>query len=528
MAVPAERMSDREIEIRRRLRDDLAHYAARCLKIRTKAGEVVPLALNRVQAIVHERLEAQLAEAGRVRALILKARQPGVSTYVGARFYWKVTHGRGRRAFILTHKDSATENLFGMAKRFHDHCPPLVKPETKRSNAKELTFGLLDSGYQVGTAKAQGVGRSDTIQFFHGSEVAFWANAEDHAAGALQAVPDEPGTEVILESTANGMGGLFYNMCQAAIRGENGYQLVFIPWFDHGEYEAEPPSDWLAPEEFQEYGEAHGLTPPQLYWAWKKNAELAAAAGEDPGKITWRFHQEYPATIAEAFQAGGVDSFIPSALVTKARQWTAPDQSHAAHVLGVDIARGGGDKTRLIDRQGRCAGGIVNETLDTEDTMEVAGRVARLHDLHGFDQVFVDMGSFGAAVYDRLVELGYRKVLCPVNFGGKAADTRSYANKRAEIWGEMKAWLADPGGAELPHDDEGLHVDLTAPTFQYNSNQQIVLEPKDKIKARLGLSPDAADALACTFAQPVIRADARKHRGAGVMGSGTGYNPHGW
>ncbi|WP_205944953.1 hypothetical protein [Pelagibius litoralis] len=507
---------------------DFPFYAEECLKIRTKAGEVVPLELNRVQRIVHDRLEAQKAETGRVRALILKARQPGISTYVGGRFYWRVTHSTGTRAFILTHKDAATDNLFAMAKRFHDHCPDLVKPQTKRSNAKELTFGLLDSGYQVGTAKAQGVGRSDTIQLFHGSEAAFWANAEDHAAGALQAVPKEAGTEIILESTAKGMGGLFYNMCQAAIRGDNGYILIFVPWFDHDEYETEPPKGWHPPEEFGEYAELHGLSPAQTYWAWAKNAELAAASGDDPGKITWRFHQEYPATVAEAFQAGGADSFIPSALVTKARQFTAPLQDHAAHVLGVDIARGGGDKSRAIDRKSRCAGAIVNETWDTDDTMEIAGNIARLQERHGFDMIFIDMGSFGAAVYDRLVELGYRKVLCPVNFGGKPSDPRRYANKRAEIWGETKDWLADVGGAELPADDESLHIDLTAPTFQFNSNQQILLEPKDKIKARLGISPDAGDALACTFAQPVIRDDARKHRGRGMQKAESSYNPHGW
>lgn len=513
--------------VKQRFLNDFPFYAEECLRIRTKSAEVVPFKLNRVQGIVHDRLEAQKAETGRVRALILKARQPGVSTYVGGRFYWRVTHSQGIRAFILTHQDKATDNLFAMAKRFHDHCPDLVKPQTKASNAKELTFGLLDSGYQVGTAKAQGVGRSDTIQLFHGSEVAFWANAEDHAAGALQAVPNEDGTEIILESTAQGMGGLFYNLCKAVLKGENAYILIFIPWFDHDEYEEDAPAGWLPPEEFREYAALHHLRPGQTYWAWKKNAELAAAAGEDPAKITWRFHQEYPATVAEAFQAGNAASFIPSKLVTRARQWTAPPQDHAAHVLGVDIARGGGDKTRFIDRQGRCAGGVINESMDSDDTMEIAGRIARLQDRHNFDMIFLDMGSFGAAVYDRLCELGYRKVLCPVHFGGKPSDPRTYANKRAEIWGLTRDWLADEGGAEVPHDDESLHIELTGPMSQYNSNQQILLEAKDRIKARLGFSPDGGDALATTFAQPVIRSLARKHRG-GMARAESAYDPHGW
>ena len=106
---------------RQRLKDDFAHYARRCLMIRTKAGRIAPFRLNRVQEDLHARLEAQLAERGRVRALVLKARQPGISTYVGGRFYWKVTHRRGVRAFILTHRDQATESLFSIAKRFHDY-----------------------------------------------------------------------------------------------------------------------------------------------------------------------------------------------------------------------------------------------------------------------------------------------------------------------------------------------------------------------------------------------------------------------
>ncbi len=73
-----------------------------------------------------------------------------------------------------------------------------------------MVFDALDSGYRVGTAGTEGVGRSETIQYFHGSEVAYWKNADSHMSGILQAVPEEDGTEIILESTANGIGGLFY------------------------------------------------------------------------------------------------------------------------------------------------------------------------------------------------------------------------------------------------------------------------------------------------------------------------------
>lgn len=107
-----------------------------------------------------------------------------------------------------------------MAQRYHDNCPDEFKPHTGASNANELIFDLLDSGYKIGTAGNKAVGRSSTIQLFHGSEVAYWPNAEQHAAGILQAVPSEPGTEVWLESTANGENDYFHQQWRMAVSGE--------------------------------------------------------------------------------------------------------------------------------------------------------------------------------------------------------------------------------------------------------------------------------------------------------------------
>ena len=295
-------ISERERDIRRRLRSDFAHYAGKCLKVRTKSGEIKPFGLNASQRYVHERIEKQREEKGRVRALILKARQWGCSTYVEGRFYWRVTHSRGLKAFILTHHQDGTDNLFGMAQRFHERCPELVKPHTGASNAKELVFDRLDSGYKVATAGSKSVGRSDTLQLFHGSEVAWWPNAADHMTGALQAVPGENGTEVILESTGNGPMGVFYEECQAALAGESEFELIFVPWFWHEEYSAEPPDGWEPPPKWQRYAEHHRLTPAQLYWAHNKNRELAKASAGKADEPCWRFKQEYPATPHEAFQ----------------------------------------------------------------------------------------------------------------------------------------------------------------------------------------------------------------------------------
>jgi hypothetical protein len=202
-------LTKRELELRVRYRDDFRTYAGVCLKIRPKdprAGNQ-PLLLNTAQRYLHQKLEDQRAATGKVRALVLKGRQQGISTYIGGRFYWRTTHGKGVRCFILTHEQEATNNLFTMVERYHDNCPALVKPSTGASNAKELSFDKLDSGYAVGTAGTKAVGRSQTIQLFHGSEVAFWPNAATHFAGVVQAIPDLPGNRRPTASEANTTSG---------------------------------------------------------------------------------------------------------------------------------------------------------------------------------------------------------------------------------------------------------------------------------------------------------------------------------
>src|SRR6266481_2390397 len=119
-----------ELAIRQRLKDSFPYYAERCLLIRTKAGGLVPFKLNRVQTHLHERIEDQVKRTGKVRVIILKGRQEGCSTYVEGRFYWKVTHKTGVRAFVLAHEQEATDNLFGIAQRFHENCPSLLRPVT--------------------------------------------------------------------------------------------------------------------------------------------------------------------------------------------------------------------------------------------------------------------------------------------------------------------------------------------------------------------------------------------------------------
>jgi len=484
-------MTDEERAIRQRLKDDFLHYAPRCLKIRTKDAKVEPFTLNEAQLYIHKRLEEQRAATGRIRALILKGRQQGCSTYVEGRYYWRVTHSKGLRAFILTHEEEATNNLFEIANRYHENCPLLVRPATSAANAKELSFKRLDSGYKVGTAGNKAVGRGSTIQLFHGSEVGFWPNAQMHAAGILQAIPDAPGTEVVLESTANGIGNYFHQQWQAAESGQSEYIAVFVPWFWQPEYvKAVPPGFELTPEE-RDYRDAYSLTLEQMAWRRVKVIQL---------KDETLFKQEYPATAAEAFQVSGLDPYIKAEIVTKARK--AKAEPVGAKIIGVDPARFGDDRTSFCFRQGRKVHWI--RSVSKKSTMEVAGLVMQILAEVKPDQIAIDVGGLGAGVYDRLEELiPYGKTqLVQVNSSESPLDAVKYTNKRAEMWGLMKEWM-EKQPADIPDSDE-MQADLTQIRYSYDSNNALKMERKQDMKKRGFRSPDTADALGLTFAQPVI------------------------
>lgn len=482
----AAQLKPETLQALRQLSSNFELYARVALKVRGKAGSIEPLILNRAQIYIHQRLEEQLHRTGRVRALILKGRQQGCSTYVEARFFWRAVFNQGIRAFILTHEDSATANLFEMALRYLDHLPPELKPSVDTQNAKELLFRALDSGYKVGTAGNKAVARSATFQLFHGSEVAFWPNAELHAAGALQTVPDAPGTEVIHESTANGIGNFFHIQWQRAERSEGDFQAIFVPWYWQDEY-SRNASGFQPTTEETDYQSAYGLTLGQIAWRRAKIAEL----GEQ------KFQQEYPANAAEAFQTSGEDSYIQPQLILAARK--DKTEGKGPLLIGVDPARFGDDRTSIIRRKGREAFKL--ESWKGKDTMEVAGMVAKIIREELPVRVFVDVGGLGAGVVDRLRELGYGRIVEAVNFGSKAIDDSKYRNKRAECWGELKKWLAEPP-VKIP-DSDSLHGDLAAPGYKFDSNSRLELEQKESIKRRGLASPDEGDALALTFASPV-------------------------
>jgi len=490
-----------EFELRKKLREDYPFYAAKVLKIRpkdvTKAG-LVPFVLNDAQQYLHKRLEDQTVEVGMVRALILKGRQQGCSTYVSGRYYHKTTHNKGVRTYILTHEQDATANLFDIVNRFHENNFPQLKPYTAKSNTKELVFSKLDSGYRVGTAGTKAKGRSNTVQLFHGSEVAFWAFAEEHTAGIFQTVPKAPGTEIILETTANGMGNFFHRTWVKAVKGESIFIPIFIPWYWQLEYRAMVPPEFSLDPEDREYMELYELDLEQMVWRRNKTREL----NNDP----LLFKQEYPATPDEAFLVTGVDSFIKPEPVVRARK-AVESRSYGAVIAAFDPKRDGDDRDCFIYRQAMNAFGL--KYMDLKTFPEKLGFLQkRLRSNAPYiDMLFIDYGGGGYELGGMLKEKGMGDRVRVINFGATALKSGIYNNKRSEMWGEMRAWLCDEDVQASIPDDDALQADLLAPGFKYDSNTHYVLEKKADIKKRDLPSPDGGDALALTFAEPVFKRD---------------------
>ena len=295
-------------EVRKRLLNDYHYYAENALQIKKKSGGFTNFQFNTAQLYVHSMIEKQKQKTGKVRAIILKGRQQGMSTYVEGRFYWLTTHWKGMNTFILTHESKATSNIFNMAKRFYDYSPDQVKPFLSKNNSNELIFGNLGSGYAVGTANTAASGRSMNLQLFHGSEVAYWENEASTVSGVMQSIAEEPGTEVVLESTANGAGGLFYRYWHLASIGEIDFIPIFVPWYWQLEYRREPGIDFERTEEEKEYadkivkftnnfyGKPYDITDSQLAW---RRAKKSLMLNEET------FLSEYPYCPEESFVMSG-------------------------------------------------------------------------------------------------------------------------------------------------------------------------------------------------------------------------------
>lgn len=185
-------------------------------------------------------------------------------------------------------------------------------------------------------------------------------------------------------------------------------------------------------------------------------------------------------------------------------------------IYGIDVARFGSDASVIFKRRGLVAFEPI--VIRKFDNMALADRIAVEMAKEKPDAVFIDSGA-GQGVIDRLRQMRFDVVEVP--FGAQAIDKEQFANRRMEMWWHMAQWIKQ-GGAIPP--DPVLQGDLGAPTYGYTPKGPKILEAKDKLKERIGRSPDLADALALTFAAPVAPKLSRSMERA-IYGAKDSYDP---
>lgn len=339
--------SETLVETVERLRNDKVLYAQACLRIRDKHANLVPLVPNFAQRYVEGLLEEQRGKTGRVRAVILKARQEGVSTWVGARFTHKTNLFEGQKSLILADSIERAQAIYGIYERYYMNLPEDLHPQVvSRQGRRHMQFAH-DSEIAIRPASDANAGRAATIHLLHCSEIAFWPENTQHEVwrSAIQAVPDL-GSEVIVESTANGAGGLFHNLWERTQDRGSGWLGIFLPWWIHEEYDAGygnsgPPTqeelDGIEKhaDDFEMLALGEGIpwngqkyVLPLSRLAWRRRTIIERFAG-DPQTLgrdaTRDFQQEYPATADEAFLMSGATFFDEEALRRLAQRTKDPE-----------------------------------------------------------------------------------------------------------------------------------------------------------------------------------------------------------
>ena len=157
-------LSAAELSFHHRLNTDIPFFFEKApLIVKNKAGELVTFKLNRAQQHIHNCLEKQLRETGKVRALILKGRQEGCSLYMTGRNYVKARQP-GRSCLLISHDGKATDHLFSMIKRYQKYINPALRPVEGAANRYQLVLSELESSFSVGTAGNEDIGRGGTHQ----------------------------------------------------------------------------------------------------------------------------------------------------------------------------------------------------------------------------------------------------------------------------------------------------------------------------------------------------------------------------
>jgi len=316
---------------------DFHYYSSMLLKIQTGKGlERFDFKSRYVQRQIDAEWERCVKRGEPVRLICLKARRHGVSTYVQGRMFHGCHTQSHRQAITIAADDDGCGYIHQMSQTFYEYLPEGLKPATKLKNVQKMVFdypktkimaeggvnyGLKSSIKTVSCTNKAGLGTGN--HFIHFSEYAMYRDAEGVRKGVIPTAFNEPGTFVVIESTANGMtghGGPFYEEWQRAKAGKSVFKPLFYSWLQHEGYvkpfinkeERTEFRDTMDLEE-RELQERHKATYEQLNWRRFQISFLGEHGGDSKSGLE-NFHEQYPSDDREAFIVSGKSVFSRTVL----------------------------------------------------------------------------------------------------------------------------------------------------------------------------------------------------------------------
>ena len=377
------------------------------LKIRPKKGWERYLKLNRTQQ--------EYSRQASKRNIVLKARQVGITTYLAARFFVQTITRPGTLSVQVAHSDESAQAIFNIVHRFWEKLPnrrvhngALVK---SRSNIRQIVFPKLDSEYRVETAD-DNAGRGMTIHNLHCSEVSRWARGGRETLASLVAAVVPEG-EIVLESTANGAAGVFYEEWNKAP--ETGYTRHFFPWWYEASYKEEVKKGTIYPltEEEMDLVARHGLSEEQIAWRrtrWQVlRSQAAQEFAEDPVSC-------FLASGECVFDMASVEQAVAHAGQPTEEQengrtliWFPPNKGGQwQYIIGVDAAGGGSEGDYACAEVIERSMGIQCAELRGHFTpYELARRLVALGRMYENALIAVERNNHGYGVLAHLKDLCY-------------------------------------------------------------------------------------------------------------------------
>lgn len=313
-------------------------FVERYLRITDKKGKCRAFALNRAQCLVYIRICERKRKGKGMRFDILKARQLGFSTFIAALFFTLTALVPNQTTVIVADTAEHARNLFKKYKFYYANLPEYLKSKlpTLASNAKELIidYGMGQTSVVRVLVQGENAGRSDTCQYLHLSEVAFWQDVVDTSTSILNTVDDSnPDSIIFYETTANGVNEYKAMWDEDVVSGDDGFEALFFPWHMEPGYVAKywgfEKFDWERKLQAEE-----NLTDEQIAWY---RIQYNKMRGNLP-----KLRQEMPSSPTEAFITSGNSVFnMELVLRRKAEIMKAPRPKKGFFSFQKEVSRDG-------------------------------------------------------------------------------------------------------------------------------------------------------------------------------------------